>query len=186
MSRRHRKKRKSIPGEVELNLAAMLDMAFQLLAFFILTFQPSPVEGQVSLRMPPPIPLTEQGGSDIGSDTVSDAQILGKERVVITLRSNPNGELLDVCIGESTLTNQATVEQEMVQLRARLPKYFTNTPLDEVVIQVGSGLHYEQLMEVVQVCTEQKLANGERLSKLTFVEYADGSFELGQKAPPKP
>ena len=27
--------------EVELNLAAMLDMAFQLLTFFILTFRPA-------------------------------------------------------------------------------------------------------------------------------------------------
>ena len=39
---------------VELNLAAMLDMAFQLLTFFILTFRPAPVEGQVDLLLPPP------------------------------------------------------------------------------------------------------------------------------------
>ena len=44
--RRH-KRRKRNQGDVELNLAAMLDMAFQLLTFFILTFRPSPVEGQV-------------------------------------------------------------------------------------------------------------------------------------------
>ena len=37
-------------GDVELNLASMLDMAFQLLAFFILTFRPSPIEGQLMLR----------------------------------------------------------------------------------------------------------------------------------------
>ena len=35
MSRRHRRRR--IKKGVELNLAAMLDMAFQLLTFFILT-----------------------------------------------------------------------------------------------------------------------------------------------------
>ena len=35
------KKHKS-NDEVELNLAAMLDMAFQLLTFFILTFKPAP------------------------------------------------------------------------------------------------------------------------------------------------
>ena len=32
----------------------MLDMAFQLLTFFILTFRPAPIEGQISLRLPPP------------------------------------------------------------------------------------------------------------------------------------
>ncbi len=43
---RKKKKRRS-QSEVELNLAAMLDMAFQLLAFFILTFRPAPLEGQI-------------------------------------------------------------------------------------------------------------------------------------------
>src|SRR5262245_9990717 len=49
--RRHRGRSKH---EVELNLASMLDMAFQLLAFFILTFRPSPVEGELALNLPPP------------------------------------------------------------------------------------------------------------------------------------
>ncbi len=44
--------------EVELNLASMLDMAFQLLAFFVLTFHPSPIEGQLSLHLPPAVPVT--------------------------------------------------------------------------------------------------------------------------------
>src|SRR5205823_3690703 len=51
--RRHRRARPKT-DEVSLNLAAMLDMAFQLLAFFILTFKPNPVEGQISLNLPPP------------------------------------------------------------------------------------------------------------------------------------
>ncbi len=39
------KKKKRKQGEVELNMASMLDMAFQLLTFFILTFRPPPAEG---------------------------------------------------------------------------------------------------------------------------------------------
>src|SRR6478735_11354841 len=54
--RRHRKKRDQ--GDVEMNLAAMLDMAFQLLTFFILTFRPAPIEGQLALNLPPPVPQT--------------------------------------------------------------------------------------------------------------------------------
>ena len=50
MARRH-----SAEG-VELNVTAMLDMAFQLLAFFILTFRPGPLEPAVSCisRQPGP------------------------------------------------------------------------------------------------------------------------------------
>ncbi len=57
MAKRAKKHRSS--EEVQLNLAAMLDMAFQLLAFFILTFRPSPVEGQLLLNLPPPTPVTK-------------------------------------------------------------------------------------------------------------------------------
>ena len=48
-----REKRRNIcQAEVELNLAAMLDMAFQLLAFFIFTFKPAPTEGFIAMRCP--------------------------------------------------------------------------------------------------------------------------------------
>ena len=36
-----------------LNVTAMLDMAFQLLAFFVLTFKPPPAEAQIFLKLPP-------------------------------------------------------------------------------------------------------------------------------------
>ena len=39
--------------DVTLNVTAMLDMAFQLLAFFILTFRPPPGEAQIYLKLPP-------------------------------------------------------------------------------------------------------------------------------------
>ena len=35
---------------MQLNMAAMLDMAFQLLAFFILTYSPGKVEGCIAIR----------------------------------------------------------------------------------------------------------------------------------------
>ena len=49
MSRRRRKKNNE---SVELNLAAMLDMAFQLLAFFVLTFRPATVELEMRMNLP--------------------------------------------------------------------------------------------------------------------------------------
>jgi len=45
------RKKRHIEGDVQLNMAAMLDMAFQLLAFFILTYRPAPVEGWAIERM---------------------------------------------------------------------------------------------------------------------------------------
>ena len=47
------KRKKSSDEEVSLNVTAMLDMAFQLLAFFVLTFKPPPAEFQIFLKLPP-------------------------------------------------------------------------------------------------------------------------------------
>ena len=37
----------------DLPITPMLDMSFQLLAFFIMTFRPTPTEGQVPMSLPP-------------------------------------------------------------------------------------------------------------------------------------
>ena len=43
--------------EPDLPITPMLDMSFQLLAFFILTFKPAPTEGQIAMTLP-----KEEGG----------------------------------------------------------------------------------------------------------------------------
>ena len=49
----HRRRRQHTPNtEPDLPITPMLDMSFQLMAFFILTFRPVPTEGQLSLILP--------------------------------------------------------------------------------------------------------------------------------------
>src|SRR5205807_5701338 len=49
----HRKRRKKDAGpEIELPITPMLDMAFQLLTFFIFTYHPSALEGQIEMDLP--------------------------------------------------------------------------------------------------------------------------------------
>ena len=40
------------PVDVDLPITPMLDLAFQVLLFFILTYQPSSLEGQVEMSLP--------------------------------------------------------------------------------------------------------------------------------------
>jgi len=49
-----RRKKNKEPGYVDpdLPITPMLDMSFQLLSFFILTFKPGPTEGQLALMLP--------------------------------------------------------------------------------------------------------------------------------------
>jgi biopolymer transport protein ExbD len=169
MSRR--RKRRAAQGAVELNLAAMLDMAFQLLTFFILTFRPAPIEGQISLRMPPAQPVTPvKSAVQAGSDTANNDPVQGLNSLVISVLPDANGAIGTLAIGEGTVAT-------LTGLDDRLKTVFGDqaSPFDQVVIQAGSGLRYDALMHVVDVCTRQKLPSGERLSKLSFVELPDGT-----------
>src|SRR5712691_360316 len=95
----HKKRKKKKRSEaVELNLAAMLDMAFQLLAFFILTFKPNPVEGQINLNLPPPVPIMDQTKPTDEADNKGVGQAAAKT-LTITIVSAGNGQVASMTVG---------------------------------------------------------------------------------------
>jgi biopolymer transport protein ExbD len=160
------RRRRRMKDQVELNLAAMLDMAFQLLTFFILTFKPAPAEGQISLRLPPPQPVTNvKAAQAAGADTTNTNPVAGLNSLIISVTASPGGGIESLAIGEGPVAGLSELD---ARLRAVLAD--PGTPFDQVIIQAASGLRYEELMRVVDICTRQKLPGGEKLSKLSFVE----------------
>jgi biopolymer transport protein ExbD len=171
--RRHRGRAKH---EVELNLAAMLDMAFQLLAFFILTFRPSPVEGELALNLPPPRAVASsveagQPPEGEGRETVETSFMVG-------VRADGEGYVAGVQLdfGGMAFTGQAT-EANLRYLDGRLRDIFSSQSeeYDQVVVSVDPGLRFDELMKIVDVCLKQKMPNGQPLSKLSFAEMPAGN-----------
>jgi biopolymer transport protein ExbD len=163
------KKKKRSHREVELNMAAMLDMAFQLLAFFILTFKPSPVEGPLSLRMPPKgFTMAPTSGS---VENIEEPT----EQVPVAVYATPDGEIDRLELGSRVVRGQASIEQTLGQLNQVLGELVsTGATIDGVTLQVAPRLSYERLMQIVEVCTRQKTAKGEPLTKVSFVELSGG------------
>lgn len=160
-----RRKRKKTDEDVELNLAAMLDMAFQLLAFFILTFRPPPAEGQVSLRLPPPQAVAVKGAVEpAGGETNQDAPA-GLNTLTISVFADTASGRVGYRVGEGDVSGLTALDNRLKEIFAD-----TGNPFDQVIIQVSSNLPYEKLMEVVDICTHQTLPGGQKLSKLSFVE----------------
>src|SRR5436190_11437959 len=93
MSRRHRRRRSSDEG-VRLNMAAMLDMAFQLLAFFIATFKPMALEQQIALKLPPPEKIQSTETAKNPKDATDVEKLLRSMR--ISLESSPDGDLATI------------------------------------------------------------------------------------------
>jgi biopolymer transport protein ExbD len=153
---------------VELNLAAMLDMAFQLLAFFIMTFKPAPIEGQINLRLPPPVGITTEGKGKPGENLSTTEMATGLNSLVISVFANPQGKIASMGVGETPIGT-------LPALDAKLQQVFSDkaTPFDQIIVQVGGRVRYDELMKVVDVCTRQKLPGNQSLSKLSFVEAPD-------------
>lgn len=159
-------RRKNIDGGVELNVAAMLDMAFQLLAFFILTFRPASVEGQFSLHLPPAQPMTNLDSTTLaGSNADSKDRAAGLNTLVISAAADKDGALGSLMVGEKVVDGLPGLNQALKGIFADPDMAF-----DQVIVQADAALHYEDLMRVTAVCAEQKLRNGKLLSRLSFVE----------------
>lgn len=165
MRRKDRRGRKKARGhdDVELNVAAMLDMAFQLLAFFILTFKPSPIESQIMMRLPADKPVTQAP-----SKTVNSAEVVDEGLVIsISIYSTPEGEIEKLEVGQRVIS-APTVEELLPAFRAALAD-IVELGCDTVSVRVGEDLRYERLMQIVDICGKQELPSGERLSKVSIV-----------------
>jgi biopolymer transport protein ExbD len=165
---RHRPRhRRKPPDDVQLNLAAMLDMAFQLLAFFILTFRPAPVEGQINLNLPPPVPIASPEAANVEP---SDANVVAAAKtLIITIDASPNGQVSSVKVGFEELFRGPLDANKLRMLDKRLKAIFAIDAFEQVLLRVGKSLDYGELMRIVEICTKQKMSDGKPLNKISFV-----------------
>jgi biopolymer transport protein ExbD len=160
--------------DVELNMASMLDMAFQLLAFFILTFQPLPLESQISLRLPPAKPASNPNGQGELGNQNREVEPRDVNTLAVTLSAKRNG---DIDFGESMTGVGGQPVASLADLSARLRGIFKNpdSPYEQVVVQSSPKLRYGELMQVVNVCTQQRFPDGKKLDKLSFAELPEAN-----------
>jgi biopolymer transport protein ExbD len=175
MSRR--RKRRKTPGDVQLNLAAMLDMAFQLLAFFILTFRPTPIEGHFQLHMPPPTPMTQVEPSDTAPPTEGGGFSEFVETLDLYISADDRGQVTSILVGRQPVVNGRLTPAAIQQLYTNLRSVFgiQAVPFDRIQLHVDRRLHYEELMKIVDVCTRQTLPDGSQMRQVGFTELAEGA-----------
>ncbi|MBI5761358.1 MAG: biopolymer transporter ExbD [Planctomycetales bacterium] len=173
-----RRRRRKAPGDVELNLAAMLDMAFQLLAFFIFTFKPAPVEGQLLLHLPPAQAVTKvaanpnQPGGRSAAPPPAEMNAL-----MLSVLSASSGDVGALKFGTSVLFQGPANKNSLARLDKKLKEALASptSPFDQVTLQIGPKLRYSELMKIVDVCLKQQLPDGKPLTKISFVELPSGA-----------
>src|SRR5262249_61580962 len=85
-----RRKAEAAP-EVELPITPMLDLAFQVLLFFILTYHPSQLEGQMDLSLPD----TAQAANPLDTQATvpSSQEVELPSDISVIVKGQPEGEI---------------------------------------------------------------------------------------------
>lgn len=166
-----RRKKKS-SDQVQLNLAAMLDMAFQLLAFFIFTFKPAAVE--VELRMNLPLQQGVASYKETKTETPPNARppdgvVAIYEAIPLYVDAEGDGKISGIKLGQRNIVTGQANDASLALLGQELTKLISAPgAVDRVEIVMSSKLNYSEFIRIMEVCTKQKLANGKPLSSINF------------------
>jgi biopolymer transport protein ExbD len=101
------RKRKGEPGpEVVLPIVPMLDMAFQLLAYFIMVYHPSALEGQMQLALPAAGEAKAKSEMDVDPNILSDTEAEPPSEMTVVIKTQQDG-------GNASVPNTYLVENTL-------------------------------------------------------------------------
>jgi len=131
--------RGATPAKVDVQLTAMIDVVFQLLAFFLVTFKVAAVEGDFSLRLPP-----------------LDRQLAGRaaERINVRLSATDDGDLRQVFISDGIGFAGRDAFDGFRMLSAYIARQIAAARAagqedPEIQIAADDGLRYEFIIDAV-------------------------------------
>jgi biopolymer transport protein ExbD len=189
----HRRYKADPPPEVELPITPMLDMAFQLLTFFIFTYHPSGMEGQMELLLPSPgekaahkkeeidltkapetepeLPLdlaVEVKSSETDPNTYSLFLVEGVTRTPIPDKDALTKHLAKLYQAKEKDINEKAAAQPPAKQEAFKQEEFKKLG---VKLQGDSKLRWRLVIEVMDACRDAKFGN------ISFAQPPD--FNLG-------
>lgn len=147
---------------IELQMTPMIDIVFQLLVFFIMTFKIVMPEGDFNIRMPPP----------------SSANPNPPEFPTLKLRMtcNEEGDLTSLRLGDELVGGDST-EEIFGQLRARIINMADrnagpNDAMDnEVEIDFDYDLRYEYVIQAITAISGY-FKDGQRYTLVDKIRFA--------------
>ena len=144
---KRRKRRKHDPDvSVDLPITPMLDMAFQLMAFFVFTFRPTPQEGQIAMKMP-----ASEGGGALTTFAPEELEPPEEIRIQVT---DSNGQVDSITfIGGADANGERLAADDPRSVLEKL-KSIPNLDDKKVKIKIESTdkLKYSELIRLMDQC----------------------------------
>lgn len=146
---------------IELQMTPMIDIVFQLLVFFIMTFKIVLPEGDFNIRMPPPA---------TNNPTPPDFPPLK-----LRMTSDANGNLTGLTLGDESLTGSGNATP-FDQLRARIVSMTPDAGPDvgsdnEVEIDADYDLNYDYVIQAITAVSGY-FKDGQRYKLVEKIRFA--------------
>jgi biopolymer transport protein ExbD len=146
---RSRRYRPVPPEEVSFPVAPMLDMAFQLLAFFILTFKAPSAETHLDLDLPATpaaLPGAPEGKARPRPSRTVDTDL--ENDLMVRAEADDLGDLKALRLGEATLPDLPTLGNRL----RRYAQLLEGRPL-RVRLVADDRLSYEPAAQIIATCS---------------------------------
>jgi biopolymer transport protein ExbD len=161
-------KRRSLRKKIEgpnVPIAPMLDMAFQLLTFFVLTYRPAPQEGQFVMTLLPPQPETARAAAAPNEPAAASDLPVALRTLPTILKAGDGGSLAQIVVEQTEIPN------DRASLEAALLKFLQDPdlPFDQTLIKVDPKLRYSELMTVIDAFSSA-FVKAKKEPKLSFIE----------------
>jgi biopolymer transport protein ExbD len=148
--------------DVELQMTPMIDIVFQLLIFFVMTFKIAAPEGDFNIKMPLAAP----------SEGIPEPDQLPPIKVRLTARSN--GALSQVYFGNRTLSREdpfRALRQAIIDMLGDDPgpSVLENT---EVELDCDYQLRYEYVIEAITAVSGHVDADGRIVRLVEKIKFA--------------
>jgi biopolymer transport protein ExbD len=129
--------------KIELQMTPMIDIVFQLLIFFIMTFKIAVPEGDFNINMPISAP----------SEGVPPLDEVPPIRVRLT--ANASGELIDIRVNDATSygTNFEGLRNFVIKYVGHETGPSSARESGEVELVCDYGLHYQHVIDAVTHCS---------------------------------
>src|SRR5271166_3752034 len=148
-SPRSRRYRPGPPEEVSFPVAPMLDMAFQLLAFFILTFKAPSAETHLDLDLPAtPVALPSASRGEAHPTPARNVDTDLENDLLVRAEADDLGDLKALRLGEAIVPDLTTLGNRL----RRYTQLLGNHPL-RVRLVADDRLRYEPAARIIATCS---------------------------------
>lgn len=162
----------SVDVEINKVITPMLDMAFQIFAFFIVIYHPSQLEGQLLLTLPDAAQAKAARPEEARPNQSMPGELeLPAEITVVAKTKRPDGTqdgsitqiTVQERLGAKDIIKQDPGTKELPHLDA-LRNYLQSirgglSNQNDIKIEAESGLRYEYVMQIMDMCTRAGFRN---------------------------